>query len=129
MSEAAGWQDWVVRFGWHVGTGVVAVTIHYGVMAVALRLDSWPVAATSIGFLAGALARFHMSYYHVFDSKSGPATVAPRFVLALAAQFVVNALMVSGLIEVGVPIWWSQVVTTAILAVATYLAYRLLVFV
>ena len=118
-----------MRFGLHVGTGAIAVAVHYGIMAVALRLNAWPVAATSIGFIAGALARFYMAYHHVFEPKSGPATVAPRFVLALAAQFVLNGLLVAGLVEIGVPIWWSQLITTAMLAIATYIAYRLLVFV
>ena len=129
MSPAAGWRDWIVRFVLHVATGVLAVVAHYAVMALCIRASVAPVAASAIGFVAGALTRFYTAYFHVYSPTTTARAVAPRFALALAVQFVANAALLGVLMAAGVPVWWAQVITTALLAVATYLVYRLLVFV
>ena len=121
--------DWVWRFVLHVATGGLAVAAHYAVMALAMRLGAAPVAASTVGFVAGALTRFYTAYRHVFAPTAGVRTVAPRFVLALAAQIVANAALLAALLALGVPVWWAQVLTTAALAFATYVVYRMLVFV
>jgi len=123
------WRDWLRRFVLHVATGGLAVAAHYGVMALAMRLGTPPVAASAIGFVAGALTRFYTAYFHVYAPTATVRRVAPRFVLALAAQFLANAALLAGLIALGLPVWWAQALTTVALAFATYLVYRLLVFV
>jgi hypothetical protein len=123
------WRDWGWRFVLHLGTGVLAVAAHYAVMAIALAAGLQAVAASALGFVVGAWVRFHASFKHVFAPASGARRIVPRFVLALAAQFVANALLLQALLDLGLPVWWAQVLTTGILAVATYLVYRLLVFV
>ena len=50
-------QDWLVRFARHVLTGLLAVLVHYGLMSLALRADTAPLIATSIGFIGGAIVR------------------------------------------------------------------------
>lgn len=128
MNPAAGWRDWIVRFVLHVATGVLAVLAHYAVMALCMRSGVAPVAASAIGFVAGALTRFYTAYVHVYSPTATARAVAPRFVLALTAQFLANAALLNGLMAAGVAVWWAQVITTALLSVATYLVYRLLVF-
>ena len=125
---ATGLRDWVVRFGLHVATGVLAVLAHYAVMALCMHAGVGPVAASAIGFCVGAVTRFYTAYVHVYSPTATARAVAPRFALALAAQFVANAALLDGLIGAGVPVWWAQVITTGLLAVATYVVYRLLVF-
>ena len=124
----AGWRDWVWRLVLHVATGVLAVAVHYGVMALCMKSGLSPVAASGVGFVCGAVTRFYTAYFHVYSPESTARTVAPRFVLALAVQFAVNALMLDGLIGLGLPVWWAQAATTVLLAFGTYLVYRLLVF-
>lgn len=124
----ANWRDWAWRFVLHLGTGALSVAAHYAVMAVALAAGLAPVAASAIGFVAGAGVRFYASYKHVFTPTASAGHVAPRFVLALALQFIANGLLLQGLLDAGLPVWWAQLLTTAVLAVATYLVYRLLVF-
>jgi hypothetical protein len=124
-----GWRDWLWRFVLHLGTGVLAVVAHYVVMAVALAAGARPVAASALGFVVGAGVRFHASYKHVFVPTAGVKRIAPRFVLALAVQFVANAALLQALLGIGLGVWWAQLLTTGVLAVATYLVYRLLVFV
>jgi GtrA-like protein len=123
-----GWRDWTWRFVLHVATGLLAVGAHYGVMALALWLGLGAVGASGVGFVAGALTRFYTAYAHVYATTTRAVRVAPRFVLALAVQFVANAALLDALLAAGLAVWWAQVTTTVILAFATYLAYRLLVF-
>lgn len=125
---AKGWRDTVCRFALHVTTGVLAVLVHYGVMALAMRLGASPVAASAVGFVGGAGTRFYTAYALVFSPTRSPRAVAPRFVLALAAQFVANAGLLALLLALGLPVWWAQGLTTVALALATFVVYRLLVF-
>lgn len=127
-ASAAGWRDWTWRFVLHIGTGGLAVLAHYALMALAMQSGLGPVPASAIGFGAGALTRFYTAYTHVFQPTSSARRVLPRFVLALAAQFVANALLLEGLLWAGLSVWAAQVATTVTLALATYLVYRLLVF-
>jgi len=121
-------RDWVLRFVLHVATGALAVGVHYALMALAMRAGAAPVGASAIGFCAGAMVRFFTAYFHVYSPTTTVRAAAPRFVLALAAQFVANAALLGALIGGGMDVWWAQVVTTTLLAFATYLVYRLLVF-
>lgn len=120
--------DWIERFIRHVITGVAAVLVHYGLMALALRADLAPVTATSIGFIGGAATRFVTAYFHVFAPRSSIQMAMPRFVLALGAQWVFNVLLLSLFIGYGLDVWVAQAATTIILTFVNYVTYRLWVF-
>ncbi len=120
--------DWVVRFALHVATGALAVAVHYSLMAVLLGFGLPPVAASGVGFLAGAATRFLTAYFNVYTPSGTIVDAMPKFLLALGAQFILNSLLLAGLLEAGLGIWWAQVSTTIILTFANYLAYRLWVF-
>ncbi|MFT3820576.1 MAG: GtrA family protein [Rubrivivax sp.] len=127
-ARRAGWRDWTWRFVLHVATGVLAVAVHYALMALAMRSGLQPVAASACGFIGGAVTRFYTAYFHVYASSAGMRAALPRFLLALAVQFVANALLLDLLLAAGMPVWWAQAVTTVVLTFAVYLVYRLLVF-
>lgn len=119
---------WALKFTLHVITGAASVSVHYGLMACLLHFEFTPVAASSLGFIAGALTRFFTAYYNVYTPVANISLVFPKFLLALAIQFVLNSLMVFELIGMGIGIWSSQVVTTVLLTFGNYLVYRLWVF-
>jgi putative flippase GtrA len=121
-------RDWIVRFILHVITGVLAVLVHYGLMAIALRAGAAPLAATCIGFVGGAVTRFFTAYFHVFAPLQPVKLAVQKFVLALGAQFVLNALLFDTLMRMGLQLWLAQVVATVLLTFVNYLAYRLWVF-
>ena len=129
MGKSVDVRDWVLRFVLHVATGLLAVVAHYAVMAVAMRLGAPPVVASASGFVVGAVVRFVTAFFHVYSPTTTVAAAAPRFLLALAVQFVVNAGLLSLLIGAGATVWWAQAITTVALAFGTYLVYRLFVFV
>ena len=120
--------DWIARFAMHVATGVLAVAVHYALMAVLLQAGTQPVLASSLGFMAGAITRFFTAYYTVYAPTGAVRSTVPRFVLALGTQFFLNSALLAGLIEIGVAVWWAQVATTVLLTFGNYLVYRLWVF-
>lgn len=121
-------QDWLVRFARHVLTGVFAVLVHYGLMSLALRADAAPIVATSIGFIGGAIVRFLTAYFHFFAPSQSVGFALPRFLLALIAQWALNALLLNGLMQAGLSVWIAQITTTVLLTFVNYLVYRLWVF-
>lgn len=121
-------RGWISGFSLHVITGVFAVVAHYSLMWLVLRVDAEPVVASSIGFTAGALVRFQLSYTRVFSPTIGIPSAALRFVFALACQMLANALLLAALIQTGMNLWASQVVVTVLMTVGNYLIYRLWVF-
>lgn len=127
-SSQQDWGDWLWRLLLHLLTGVLAVAVHYGLMAVAMAFGLPPLISSALGFVGGALTRFYTAYFHVYSPTTTARAVAPRFVLALAVQFVANLLLLKALLALGLPVWWAQVAATVALALATYVAYRRLVF-
>ena len=117
------------RFTLHIVTGFAAVAAHYGTMAVLLALlPMSPVIASSIGFAIGAVIRFAFAYWHVFDPTIPVAHSGVRFAVALGAQALANAALLSAGLALGIPTWPSQVGTTVVMTFANYAAYRLWVF-
>jgi putative flippase GtrA len=127
QGEFDGW-DWLKRFVLHVVTGFAAVAVHYAVMWALLRFGTEAVIASSVGFAFGALTRFFTAYYNVFEPTQKVQTTIPKFVLALAVQGVLNSAFLTGFMEIGLPLWWAQIVTTVLMTFLNYVVYRLWVF-
>ncbi len=127
LTETGMRYNWSVGFVAHVITGVMATGVHYLIMWALLKAGLSPLAASSLGFVGGAVTRFFLSYFHVFAPQSSVPSAAGRFVLVLALQMALNAVLLAGLMQL-LPLWWAQLVTTAILTVFNYVAHRLWVF-
>jgi putative flippase GtrA len=124
----SGLLHWIHTFALHVATGFFAVAAHYAVMYGLVRTGMAGVPASAIGFLAGALTRFALSYWHIFAPTRGVKVASARFVVAIAVQLAANSAMLAGLLAAGMSLWPAQVTTTVALTFANYLAYRLWVF-
>jgi putative flippase GtrA len=116
------------RFTLHVLTGFAAVAAHYGTMAAMIAAGLAPVGASSVGFVAGALVRFALAYRHVFDPTLPVVHSGLRFAVALGAQALANAALLSAGLAAGIPTWPAQVGVTVLMTFANYAAYRLWVF-
>ena len=119
---------WIHTFVLHVATGFLAVAAHYAVMYGVLRTGLAAVPASAVGFLAGALTRFALSYWHIFAPTRGVAVASLRFVVVITAQLAANSALLAGLLGLGMNLWPAQIATTVALTFANYLAYRLWVF-
>lgn len=126
--SGSGWTHWVHTFSLHVVTGFAAVAAHYALMYALLRVGLTPVPASAIGFLAGALTRFILSYAHIFAPTRGVQAAGARFVVAIAAQLTANSALLAALTHAGLAVWPAQVLTTILLTVVNYLVYRWWVF-
>jgi putative flippase GtrA len=124
-------ERWIAecrRFTLHILTGFLAVAAHYALMGVLLHFGSAALMATTIGFAAGALTRFLLSYFHVFEPTKGAGVAVGRFLVALAAQAVANGALFSAFLGLGLTTWPAQIATTIVLTFANYAMYRLWVF-
>ena len=124
----SGLLHWVHTFALHIATGFLAVAAHYAVMYGFVRTGMAGVPASAIGFLAGALTRFALSYWHIFAPSRGVRVASLRFVVVIVAQLAANSALLALLIDLGLSLWPAQVTTTVVLTFANYLAYRLWVF-
>jgi putative flippase GtrA len=97
-------------------------------MFVLVRSGVAGVPASAAGFCAGALTRFALSYWHIFEPSRGVRVASLRFVVAIAAQLAANSALLAWLLDAGMSLWPAQVTTTVILTFANYFVYRLWVF-
>lgn len=121
-------HGWKVQFVQHLVTGAIATAAHYGVMWAAMELALIPVLATTVGFIAGATTRFLFSYFHIFEPERDVAAAVPHFLLALGLQMVLNAALLTVLLQLTSLVWPAQVVTTALLTTFNFLMYKFWVF-
>ena len=119
---------WAYGFCLHVMAGFIATAAHYAVMFVLIRVGMAGLLASTLGFGAGAVTRFLLSYFHVFSPTSGVRKVMIRFVLALFIQMVANSLLLGILMAAGLQVWVAQIATTAALTIFTYIGGKLWVF-
>jgi putative flippase GtrA len=125
---AGGFGHWIHTFTLHVLTGFLAVAAHYAVMYALVRAGSAGVPASAVGFLFGAMTRFALSYWHIFEPTRGVRVASLRFLVAIAAQLALNSALLAGLLAQGLALWPAQIATTIVLTFVNYLAYRLWVF-
>ena len=119
---------WFHTFVLHVATGFLAVAAHYAVMYSLVRGGVPGVPASAGGFVAGALTRFALAYWHIFAPTRGVRVASLRFVVVNAVQLTANSALLAALLEAGLALWPAQVTTTIVLTFGNYLAYRLWVF-
>lgn len=120
--------DWFNGFFLHILAGFIATATHYLIMFVLIHYGMTGFFASTIGFCAGAITRFFLSYFHVFSPTSGVRKAMFRFVLALLIQMMVNSLLLGVLMISGLSVWRAQIMTTVVLTIFTYIGSRLWVF-
>ncbi len=126
--HGSGLLHWIHSFSLHVATGAIAVAAHYAAMYGLVRAGVPGVPASALGFVAGALTRFALSYWRVFAPSRGMTTASVRFVAAIALQLTMNTLLLAAFLKLGLTLWPAQVTTTVLLTFSNYLVYRLWVF-
>ena len=126
--QGNGILHWIHSFGLHVATGAVAVAAHYAVMYAFVQSGLPGVPSSAIGFAAGALTKFALSYWRVFAPSRGMTAAGTRFAIAIALQLALNTLLLAGFLKLGLTLWPAQVTTTVVMTFGNYLVYRFWVF-
>lgn len=119
-----------IKFAKYVVAGLLATGTHYVVMIVLVNRFALPeVVSSSLGFIAGALVKYPLNYYGVFDSDAEHRGAVVRFVLSLVISFVINAAVFAVLLRMlDVHYMVSQVLTTGLVLFVNYLLARYWVF-
>ncbi len=126
--QGTGIVHWIHSFSLHVATGVLAVAAHYALMFGLVQSGMPGVPASALGFTAGALTRFALSYWRVFSPSRGMTAAGTRFIIAIAAQLAANTLLLAGFLKLDMPLWPAQITTTVLMTFVNYLVYRFWVF-
>ena len=114
----------------YAASGFAATGTHYVVMVALVHWAGWwEVAASCVGFLAGALVKYPLNYWVVFHSSAAHGKAIVRFAIGLAIGFALNGLILALLLAtLDVHYLVSQVLTTGIVTLVNYLLARNWIF-
>lgn len=118
------------QVGAFFGVGLVAAVVHYGLLVSLVegyRLD--PVPATLCGYVAGGLVSYLLNRRHTYASDRPHAEATWRFALVAAVGFGLTWCCMALLVRAaGLPYLPSQVLTTGLVLVWSFLAHKLWTF-
>lgn len=111
-------------------TGGIATALQYIVLWLGSEILNWSVIWSSgVGYLAGSVISYLLSYFFTFGSNRSHMQAAPRFYLAVAVGWCINTGVMAILAGVlGWNMWLSQILATCLTIVWNFGASRSLVF-
>jgi putative flippase GtrA len=120
----------LVKASGYFASGLAATGTHYLVMVALVHWAGWwEVAASSVGFLAGAAVKYPLNYWVVFRSSAAHGKAIVRFAIGLAIGFALNgAILALLLATLDVHYLVSQVLTTGMVTLVNYLLARNWIF-
>jgi putative flippase GtrA len=114
----------------YIGAGGIATVSHYAVTTAAVEAAQVrPILASIAGFSVGTVVKYWLNYSVAFRGSSRHSVASPRFAIALAVLFGLNAVIFAALNE-GLKVHYlvAQVATTIILIGPGYWLHRQWVF-
>jgi len=114
----------------YVGAGGIATACHYACTIAAVEwIGVPPLAGSVVGFTVGALVKYFLNYRYAFESDARHSAAMLRFLVYLAAMFLLNAALFASFQQgLGWHYMVAQVVTTILLIPPGYALSRLWVF-
>ncbi len=118
------------QFFRYAGAGAVGTAFHYAVLIALVQLANiGAVAASTAGAITGAIVNYALNHRFTFASRRTHGRALPRFALVALAGVVLNAIVVAAVLAAAGPHYLvAQVVATAAVLGAGYLANRLWTF-
>jgi putative flippase GtrA len=121
MSLAADLHALAKHFFRFALVGVCGTGAHYGVLWVLVERVGIPVlAATSVGFIAGALVNYSLNRRFTFASDASHVEALPKFLAIVAVGAIFNWLIVAWLL----PRWQVHYLLIQLLATGTVLLWN-----
>lgn len=109
--------------------GVLSYVVDAGTLAALHSGFGVPLlVATSIAFATGLLVNYGLNRALTFGSDSAVRYEVSRYLVLVLLNYVATLGLVGGLTAAGLPYLASKTVSTAVLAVANFIAYRSWVF-
>jgi putative flippase GtrA len=108
------------------GVGALATLLQYLVLVLLVYADILnAVAASAVGYIAGALLSYWLNYHYTFRSTSDHARSMAKFAIVACAGLVLNTAIMAGLTS---GLHWhyllSQVLATGIVLIWNFAANR-----
>lgn len=110
-------------------SGGSATLLHYSVMVLLMFEGIYPVYATAIGALCGAIFNYFLQYHYTFKSDKSHLHTMFAYSIAAGVAFLSNSLLFVFFYNfLNIEVILSQLVTTAIVTVQNYLLYKYFIF-
>jgi putative flippase GtrA len=108
------------------GVGVIAAIVHYGLLLGLVEIGGWhPVLATLIGYIGGGIVSYWLNRSHTYASNRPHGEAGWRFAIVAAVGFLITFAVMSGLVvRYGLPYFPSQIATTLVVLVWSFLAHK-----
>lgn len=113
--------DWIpVRLVFYALVGAVGTAVHYVVFLLLLRAGGAVLAASTVGYLFGAVVNYGLNYKVTFRSTRTHREAALRFFTVAAFGLVLNVAVVALVMLASPPPIIAQIVATGVCLLATY---------
>ncbi len=119
-----------MQFATFVGVGLTAAAGHFSTLAFLVEYH-WadPVLGSLAGFLVGSVISYCLNRRFTFESTRTHAGALPRFAAVAGVAFVLNGVLMDILTHrIGLYYLFAQVITTGLVLIWTFTAYRLWAF-
>ena len=112
------------------GVGVVGTAVQYTTLFVLVQFAGiYPVAASTAGFILGALVNYHLNYIYTFDSSKSHFEAMPKFFSVAAVGLLLNGLIMEFFISFfSFPYIIAQLIATGLVLLWNFAANRMWTF-
>ncbi len=106
--------------------GAVGTLAHYGVLILMVQTMALnAVAASSAGFVVGAITNYQLNYHYTFASDKGHAEAMSKFFTVAIVGMLFNGLVMYFCVDLlGMLYLFAQLVATALVLLWTFSANR-----
>ena len=109
--------------------GGVATLVHYAILYTLVEAGrAEPLAASSIGFIAGVIVSFYLNRRFTFTPHTPLLATFAKYVLVYTVGFVLNGFILQTLIGLGWYYFAAQVAATLIVLCWNFLGARFVAF-
>jgi putative flippase GtrA len=91
-------------------------------------LHIWLPLATTLAYAVAFTVNFSLNRLWTFGSTAALTGQATRYLVLIGVNYLITLLMVNGLAAIGISYLLAKVMSTAVIAVVNYIAYRNWVF-
>ena len=110
-------------------SGGSATIAHLSVMAFLVWIGVAPLISTSVGVIVGAIVNYVLQYYYTFDADVNHKKSIRNYIITVCLSFTSNFIFFWVFHHLfGINIIFSQLLTSATVAIQNYIIYKKFVF-
>ncbi|MFY4814520.1 GtrA family protein [Haloarcula sp. AONF1] len=112
------------------GVGATGIAVDAGIMALALEIGVWYMAANGLGYIVAVTSNFSLNYWITWDRPSGSVwRMFGQYLSADIGLFAVRVVIVGALVELAAwPALAASLVGILVVAAATFVVADQVVF-